>query len=112
MDNSNSSNNTEKKNKNFKNAILIISIIYFLFVLEESQEANRKRFYKLLILISSIFLILTNFELIKEIIFNYIWLPIKYKFTKSADKESRDDTRKVLEYLFTFLIKIFYQKKI
>jgi len=108
MENSNSNNITEKKDKKVKNALLIISIIYFLFVLEESQEVNRKIFYKLLILISAIFLILTNFDFVKEIIFNYMWLPIKRRLRGASDKSIRDDTKIVLEYssLLFFLLKI------
>jgi len=99
MDNSNLNNNSEKKDKKIKNAVLIVSIIYFLFVLEESQDETRKRFYKLLILISSIFLILTNFEFIKQVINDYIIKYLKGKIFGSINSSNKDNTRKVLEYL-------------
>lgn len=98
MENSNSNKHTEKKDKKIKNVILIISIVYFLFVLEESQEASRKRFYKLLILISAIFLILTNFEFVKHIIIDYLWLQIKRRFSGKSDRDLKDDSKRLLEY--------------
>lgn len=97
MENSNSKDNTDRIDKIIKNITLIISIIFFLFVLEESHEANRKTFYKLLILISSIFLILTNFEFVKQIIFDNIWLPIKKRFLGAGERGLKDDTKRVLE---------------
>ncbi len=97
MENSNSNDKIEKKDKRIKNFILIISIIYFLFVLEESQEANRGRFYKLLILISAIFLILTNMEFLKQTLLDYIWLPLYIRFSGVREKGMKDDTKRVLE---------------
>lgn len=97
MENSNLNNNIEKKDKKIKNILLIISIIYFLFVLEESQDANRKRFYKLLILICSVFLILTNFEFIKQKILDFVLIPLKGGFLGASDKGIKDDTKRVLE---------------
>ncbi len=97
MENLNLNNNTEKKDKKIKNIVLIISIIYFLFVIEESQEDTRKRFYKLLILLCSIFLILTNFEFVKQILSDYVILPIKSKILGSYHLTNKDETRKVLE---------------
>jgi len=99
MDNSNS-NNLDKKDKKVKNTILIISIIYFLFVLEESQDAKRIKFYKLLILISTIFLFLTNFKFLKQIFLEYIIRPFKIRIFDREDDDIRDDTKKILEYLF------------
>ena len=97
MDNSNSNNKTPKKDKRLKNAILIISIIYFLFVLEESQDINRKRIYKLLILISSIFLFLTNFDFFKNIFNELIYLPLYKKIFTKQDLRMKDDAKRILE---------------
>lgn len=97
MDDKNSREEKKQNSKQIKNTILIISIVYFLFVLEESQDAIRIRFYKLLIFISALFLLLTNFEFCKNYLKDSLIIPLYKKFADIKDENDKSLSRKILE---------------